>query len=783
MKKTRKLLPFIITLAMGIMVTFVFSACDETYTTTETDALVLQLQSNIDGNKSELDGKIAILTEEYKAKDGELLGQIEANQQAITALQTEYTIKIAKLELADEVNKNAIADLTREYQAKVKELENAIATANATIERNKTELNGAISALSATYEAKITEINELLDVLRNTDTTQDEKIAELVSKITALEQATRITDVKFSDNGDLIITFGDGSTQKVKAPGQHIHTFGDWKAFTVDEVPCENRLFFHTCVECNAIEWKQGTYIDHDWKIVTTAPTCQEQGYDTKTCSICGKEETENYTQTNEHQWKDAYSFDNSFHWFDCRNCDSKSEYVEHDMDNSGYCIICNQPLLPTEGIVYDISADGTYAEVIEYTGTATKIKIADTYQGLPVETIYDSVFAGREDIVSVSLPTTLKSIGYMAFSQTGLTEITLPEGLTNIGRGAFSFCPSLTTIYFNSTECSTGLSGFYMDDVSFAPFVGTIGYNQKGEINIFISRNVKFIDSCMFAGGKGSLYGNLGCKVYFENESVCERIEAFAFYCSVLKSINIPSNVTSIGKNAFTYCALTEIELPSGLTGIGNGAFFASGLQKIVIPEGVKSIGYGVLEGIPNVELPNSLESIDNSAFGSYYVNNGTFFDDTNLQFNEYENCLYLGNKTNPYLVLMKAKNTNYSTYKIHSDTKLIFYEAFFDCTRMTTCVIGKNLKYIDDITYGSYGSWQYNFPDMSKIYYEGTVQGWESSEISNKSYFKNAEMYYYSEEEPALNASKTDYDGNYWKYNENGEIVVWVYNKEENL
>lgn len=572
-----------------------------------------------------------------------------------------------------------------------------------------------------------------------------------------------IEKVEYDENGDLKITFTDKTTQTIIMPDKHVHTFGEWASFSADETPCESRLFNRVCLSCNSVEWKQGTYEDHTWSVITTSPTCQAQGYDTKTCSICGKVEIENYTQTNEHQWKDSYAFDNSFHWLDCENCDSKSEYAEHDIDGSGYCNVCEQPLLPTEGLVYDVSADGTYAEVIEYTGTATKIKIADTYKSLPVESIYDSVFDGREDIIAVSFPETLKSIGDNAFRQTGLTEITLPENLTNIGKSAFSACRKLATIYFNATECRylpTSISG-YDDWISGAPFAATIGENEN-EINIFIANNVQYIHSLMFSGGKYMTYGYAPINVYFEEESVCEGIGDDAFYHSALKSINLPSTIKYIGSSAFHYCSLAEIELPNGLTAIEESTFRASGLQKIVIPEGVKYIRRDALAGIPSVELPNSLEVIDEQAFGL----------DANLQYNEYENCLYVGNKTNPYLLLVKVKNTNYSTYKIHSDTKLILDNAFDNCTRMTTCVIGKNLKYM--------GIYSDPFPVLSKIYYEGTAQEWANSGLADKSSLKDTEMYYYSEEEPALNSSETDYNGKYWKYGENGEVVVWVFNKE---
>lgn len=52
---------------------------------------------------------------------------------------------------------------------------------------------------------------------------------------------------------------------------------------------------------------------------------------------------------------------------------------------------------MPTDGVYYDVSSDGTYAEVIDYVGTATKVKIADTYEGLPVTSIYWSTKLPKE--------------------------------------------------------------------------------------------------------------------------------------------------------------------------------------------------------------------------------------------------------------------------------------------------------------------------------------------------------------------------------------------------
>ena len=46
-----------------------------------------------------------------------------------------------------------------------------------------------------------------------------------------------------------------------------------------------------------------------------------------------------------------------------------------------------------SDGVVYDISDDGTYAMVVGYVGTDTKVEIADTYEGVPVVEIYEGAF------------------------------------------------------------------------------------------------------------------------------------------------------------------------------------------------------------------------------------------------------------------------------------------------------------------------------------------------------------------------------------------------------
>lgn len=356
MKKTKKLLTTILTLAMSLTVTFSFVACNESYTTTETDNLIAQLQSTIDGNKSKLD--------------------------------------------------------------------------------------------------------ELLNVLRNMDTTQDEKIAELENKITALERETHITNIEFTDKGDLIITFGNGSTQIVKAPEQHIHSFGEWMAFSNEETYCENSWFFRICLDCNYLEGKHGSENDHDWNIETIPPTCQSQGYDIKTCEICEKVEIVNYTEILEHSWIEEYSYNTSEHWIACTECEKQRNYEPHLLNQDGECVFCNSRDPYNRGAIYTIDSNGEACVV----GCKQSVSvIADEYMGIAVTTIAGNAFATNRSLSRIVIGSNVKVIESGAFYSTSVTEVFYKgtaEDWAKISIGSNSQLTGAKRYYYSEEEPELNASG-----------------------------------------------------------------------------------------------------------------------------------------------------------------------------------------------------------------------------------------------------------------------------------------------------------------------------------
>ncbi len=171
--------------------------------------------------------------------------------------------------------------------------------------------------------------------------------------------------------------------------------------------------------------------------------------------------------------------------------------------------------------------------------------------------------------------------------------------------------------------------------------------------------------------------------------DSVAE-IESYAFYgCWNLKNVFIPEGVEIIGNYAFGSCNnLAYVSLPESLVSISRLAF--DGSRGINLNQyggflyylGNKANPYMVL-----LELRSSIEKAnvhpDVKLLAADMVSNGSGF----VSFNRYDNANYVGNEANPYMILVKAVNTDISSCKVHPDTVFIYENAFRNC-RQLACI-----------------------------------------------------------------------------------------------
>ena len=180
-------------------------------------------------------------------------------------------------------------------------------------------------------------------------------------------------------------------------------------------------------------------------------------------------------------------------------------------------------------------------------------------------DVIGDRAFLGCSVLTSLTLPAGITKIGSYAFRGcSGLTSLTLPAGITSIGDNAFWGCNGLKEVRF----CINGNLDTYLTKGHPYIYVYSCGIkyyiNDKEITSIEIPSNVTTLGDCVFQG------------------------------CSGLTSLTLPAGITSIGDGAFAGCSgLTSLNLPAGITEIGGRAFQGcSGLTSLTLSAGITKIG-----------------------------------------------------------------------------------------------------------------------------------------------------------------------------------------------
>lgn len=242
---------------------------------------------------------------------------------------------------------------------------------------------------------------------------------------------------------------------------------------------------------------------------------------------------------------------------------------------------------------------------IVKYAVKSSEYLFYTAYDALVDMTVSDGVteigeyaFAGCGNLLNITIPNSVIDIGASAFqSCRKLASITIPEGVKEIKEKTFYDCGSITSINIPDSVTS----------------IGVYAFGASGIVNIVIPDSVTSI-------GASAFYSCDGLKSITIPGGVTI-IEAQTFSsCDYLESVTLPNGVTKIGDESFYGCRnLKNISIPNSVTQIGTSAFEGCvGLKgDIIIPDGVTKIANRTFRECHNIEsvtIPNSVTTI-----GSY--------------------------------------------------------------------------------------------------------------------------------------------------------------------
>ena len=224
-----------------------------------------------------------------------------------------------------------------------------------------------------------------------------------------------------------------------------------------------------------------------------------------------------------------------------------------------------------------------------------------------------------RSSINKVVIGDGVTSIGQYAFALCkSLSEITIPAKVERIGEYAFYNCydhtnhsGGLTTVTFAENSCLTTIEEYafyrcmYLEKIEIPASVTSIGgyaFNSCADLK----------------------------ELAFAPNSQLKSIGEYAFGADptitvspAYTSVQIPASVTEIGQSAFYRCTelkTVEFEEDSQLKALGDGVFVdCENLETVELPSDVETIGkmaFALCKNLEKITIPKSVKKIGQAAF-----------------------------------------------------------------------------------------------------------------------------------------------------------------------
>ena len=304
---------------------------------------------------------------------------------------------------------------------------------------------------------------------------------------------------------------------------------------------------------------------------------------------------------------------------------------------------------------------------------------------GKNTKTIRETAFVGCSGLTSITIPNTVENIGVQAFREcTALKEVTIEDGDTELNFlddnsiVVFTECP-LETVYLGrnlnfESHCSPFSEQDNLASVEIGDKVTSIEatafYGCSGVTNVYYKGTLANWMNISF-----SAYSNpctYGADLYINGTKISD--------------LEIPAKTTSIG--AFTFCgckSITRVIIPDWVTSIGAYAFYnCSGLTQLSIAEGETPLKLenSIFSNSPleSIDLWRDIEFDDEPPFAAMTTLKQVYIDGnvTNIADGAFSGC------------------TELTDAAIYGNVSSIGEKAFYSCKKLSSVVLSYNIATI---------------------------------------------------------------------------------------
>ena len=273
---------------------------------------------------------------------------------------------------------------------------------------------------------------------------------------------------------------------------------------------------------------------------------------------------------------------------------------------------------------------------------------------------------------------TSIPSHGFQ-YGCSGITDLTLPAGVTSIADGAFKGLSSLRTI-----QLAAANTNYIVDD--------NVLYNI-GKTKLLCFPQLREGEYTM--------------------PSTITTMGDYQFYnCNRLTKVTLSDKLTTINQYAFAGCSqLTSVIIPESVESIANNSFEdCTKLESIPLPSKLKEIGqyaFNKCKSLSSLTIPASVEKINDNALDSCIALTSLVIEDA----------------TTPLLLGKGRIEYKYETW---TDRRQV---GLFATSPIKDLRLGRNIEFIDDNKNNYYNS------TLSPFYSEGNINGTYYNNANNLS------------------------------------------------